>query len=195
MLNAVPFEAQCHAGWRLKSSPSGHWQPLLVRALFVCSYSKAAATAIENSALPAEGKKDQIFYLESVKSSASGLNSDLWNHVWVANDDIPNRCVFWDGFWINQVSGWGREGWEEGLRRLRSLGLEPEMLGEVNCPMAAWFELAVLGFSLSEPSIHPSWAKPTKSLLLEHLLEGFFNYYLIWPWPSWRSMIIPILLE
>ena len=80
---------------------------------------------------------------------------------------------FWDRFWIGQVSEWGKEGWEEGLGRHRSLGVEQEMLREVSCPTAAWFLMAVLRFSLNKPSIHPSWAWPNESLLCEHLQHSF----------------------
>lgn len=64
----------------------------------------------------------------------------------------PSAMWFWDGFWINQVSGWGREGWEERLRRHRSLGLEQERSAVWWQPDSRWPSWGSAW--VSRPSIH-----------------------------------------
>lgn len=78
-LNASSFwsPVQCWTTFKVFLLLIRRWQPQLVRAYSVCSHSKAASTAVQNPTFVVEGKKDQIFYLESVESSASGFNSDL----------------------------------------------------------------------------------------------------------------------
>ena len=93
---------------------------------------------------------------------------------------------FCNGFWINQVSGWGREGWEEGLRRHRSLGLE-QMLWDVSCPKATWFMMAVLGSTwVSRPSIHQGQS-PLRPSLWALVTQLLFLIDLGGRWHFWTS--------